>query len=98
MLRSSHFMLFIREAALRPLTFSISPACRPYRAIQIEVFADELCSDSRSCQSAASMGECGTCGRSALHQLGIKRTRHQLAPAVLQEVIDRAVAGGMPDR
>src|SRR5262249_50510168 len=31
--------------------------------------------------------------------LGMKRSRHQLAPAVpVQEVIDRAVAGRMPDR
>jgi hypothetical protein len=31
--------------------------------------------------------------------LGMKRTRHQLAPAVpMQEVVDRAVAGRMPDR
>src|SRR5947209_15972301 len=31
--------------------------------------------------------------------LGMKRTRHQLAPAVpLQEVVDRVVAGRMPDR
>ena len=31
--------------------------------------------------------------------LGMKRTRYQLAPAVpMQEVVDRAVAGRMPDR